>query len=225
MLTSYFKTVLLLLAVIVSIRLMGKRQIGQLQPSELVVTILLSQVAATPMQETDIPPLQTLIVIFVLTGTEILLSALAMKSRAVRRLVDGRAITVIKDGEIDQRQLKRLRYTIDDVFEGLRQKDVFDLSDVNTVVAETNGNLSVLLKEQAQTATKADVTQKTGKAGMPQILIADGRLSRGGIKALGWKTADVERILKKAGVSLKDVFLLTAAEGGKPLLVKKEGAE
>ena len=225
MLTSYFKTVLLLLAVIVSIRLMGKRQIGQLQPSELVVTILLSQVAATPMQETDIPPLQTLIVIFVLTGTEILLSALAMKSRAVRRLVDGRAITVIKDGEIDQRQLKRLRYTIDDVFEGLRQKDVFDLSDVNTVVAETNGNLSVLLKEQALTATKADVTQKTGKAGMPQILIADGRLSRGGIKALGWKTADVERILKKAGVSLKDVFLLTAAEGGKPLLVKKEGAE
>lgn len=224
MLTSCFKTVLLLLAVIVSIRLMGKRQIGQLQPAELVVTILLSQVAATPMQDPDIPPLQTLVVIFVLTGAEILLSALAMKSRTVRRLVDGRAITVIRDGEIDQKQLARLRYTVDDVFEALRQKDVFDLADVDTAVAETNGTISVLLKEKAQAATKADVVKNTKKDGMPQILIADGRLSHGGMKALGWKMQDVQRVLDKERVGLRDVFLLTATAGGKTLLVKKEGA-
>ncbi|MBQ6419829.1 MAG: DUF421 domain-containing protein [Clostridia bacterium] len=224
MLTSCFKTVLLLLAVVVSIRLMGKRQIGQLQPAELVVTILLSQVAATPMQDPDIPPLQTLVVIFVLTGAEILLSALAMKSRTVRRLVDGRAITVIRDGEIDQKQLARLRYTVDDVFEALRQKDVFDLADVDTAVAETNGTISVLLKEKAQAATKADVVKNTKKDGMPQILIADGRLSHGGMKALGWKTQDVQRVLDKERVGLRDVFLLTATAGGKTLLVKKEGA-
>ena len=95
------RTVILYVAVIVSVRLMGKRQIGELQPGELVITILLSQIAAAPMQDSDLPLLQTLVCIFTLTGVEVLLSVLSMKSVALRKLIDGNSVTVIRDGKVE----------------------------------------------------------------------------------------------------------------------------
>ena len=129
MLTSFFRTMLLLVFVIFTLRVMGKRQIGELQPGELVITILLSQIAAAPMQDNDIPLLQTLVCILTLVGVEVLLSVLAMKSVRVRTLIDGNSVTVIRDGVIDQRQLARLRFTVDDLLEGLRQKLVLKLTN------------------------------------------------------------------------------------------------
>ena len=213
---------LLLFFVILSVRLMGKRQIGELQPGELVVTILLSQIAATPMQDNDIPVLNTVVCILTLAGVEILLSALAVKNETVRTLIDGRAVTVVRGGELDQNALKRLRFTVDDLLEGLRQKDVFDLGDVHSVIAETNGTLSVLLKAPQLPATAAMLQKDCKEKGLPQVLVTDGRVRRAGLREAGMDKTALRAILQKEKVSLPDVFLLTSDETGKYTLIRKE---
>lgn len=105
-----------------AVRIMGKRQIGELQPSELVITILLSEIAAIPMQDTDIPLLNSVVAVLLLVAFEIISSVISMKSRGARRLLEGNAVTVIRDGKIDQKEIKRLRYTVDDLLTALRQR-------------------------------------------------------------------------------------------------------
>lgn len=222
MLTSFFRTVTLLFFVIVSLRVMGKRQIGELQPGELVITILLSQIAATPMQDNDIPLLQTVVCILTLTGVEVLLSALAVKSVGVRRLMDGSSVIVVRDGKVDQKQLKRLRFTIDDLLVGLRQKDVFDLSEVQYAVAETNGTLSVLLKAENQPAKTKLFQKDCSEPGAPQVLVADGRADERGMRAANYDREKLAFLLQKERVALGDVFLLTVDGSGKTNLVRKE---
>ena len=224
MLTSFFRTVILLFFVILSLRLMGKRQIGELQPGELVVTILLSQIAATPMQDNDIPLLHTLVCIFTLAGVELLLSSLSMKSETVRTLIDGGSVTVMRGGALDQKALKRLRFTIDDLLEGLRQKDVFDLSSVDSVIAETNGALSVLLKKSELPVTAKTIQKDVPEGGMPQVLVADGRIRREGLSAAGLSEAQLARLLEKEQTTLENTFLLTLDAAGKIFFVRKEAA-
>lgn len=225
MLVSFFKTVLLLLFVILSLRLMGKRQIGQLQPSELVITILLSQVASTPMQDDDIPLLQTLVVIGVLTGLEILISVFALKSKGVRTVFDGSAVQVIENGKIDQRQLRRLRYTIDDLLEGLRQKDVFDPSAVDTAVVETNGTLSVLLKKDAVPPTNGELGRTPPCAGMPVPVITDGKIDLKALSASAMDLRQLRRVLGKEALDPAGIFLMTVDRRGGYEIVKKEGEQ
>ena len=222
MLISLTRTVTLLFFVVLLLRVMGKRQIGELQPGELVVTILLSQIAAAPMQDNDIPLLHTLVCIFTLAGVELLLSAAAMKSVKLRTLIDGSSVTVIRDGVIDQRALRRLRFTLDDLLEGLRQKDVFDLSEVHSAVVETNGALSVLLKAPKRPAAAELLQKKNPETGVPQVLVADGRLNPAGLRAAGADRQYVERLLKARGTSAEGTFLLTLDAAGNVYFVKKE---
>ena len=146
MLSLIFKTVLLYTIVVISLRVMGKRQIGELQPSELVITLLVSEIAALPIQETNrsiktiLVPLATLILF------ELLISLLNIKSVRFRNLLQGSAIIIIRDGVVDQGQLKRLRYSMEDVLEELRKKDIFDISEVQYAIAETDGTISVMPK-------------------------------------------------------------------------------
>ncbi len=222
MLTSFFRTLILLFFVVAALRLMGKRQIGELQPGELVVTILLSQIAATPMQDNDIPFMNTAVCLLTLTGVEVLLSVLSMKSLRVRRLIDGRSVPLVREGKIDQRAMKRLRLTVDDLLEGLRQKNVFDLSQVHTVIAETNGSFSVLLKAGAQPAAAGLLRKNPPEPGFPQVLAADGRLNPAGIAAAGLKEGDVLALLKEKKAAPENAFLLTADAAGNVYFVPKE---
>ena len=135
MLTSLLRTFILFIIIVIALRIMGKRQIGQLQPAELVVTILLSEMAATPMQDNDIPMLNTVIAILVLVSLEIIMSLISLKSIKMRTLIQGNSVMLINNGKVDQKQMKRLRYTLDDLLEGLRQKDVFDINDVQYAIA------------------------------------------------------------------------------------------
>ena len=224
MLTSFFRTLILLVFVILSLRVMGKRQIGELQPGELVITILLSQIAATPMQDSNIPLFQTLICIFTLAGAELLLSVLAMKSLRVRTLMDGSSVTVVRDGKVDQQALKSLRFTIDDLLEGLRQKDVFDLSAVQSAVVETNGTLSVLLKAAEQPAKTKLFQKNCAEPGVPQVLVADGKMNPEAMRVAHTDKAKLNRMLEKERVALKDVFLFTLDSAGNTVLVRKENS-
>lgn len=222
MLNSFIRTVILLVTVIFALRLMGKRQIAQLQPAELVVTILLSQIAATPMQDNDIPMINTFISILVLVGTEILLSAAGLKSGRLRELMQGNPVILIRDGEIDQKQMRRLRYSLDDVLETLRQKDVFSISDVQYAIAETNGNISVLLKPEKRTASAEDVNAAADDAGLECAVIMDGRVISGGLSECGISEKKLEKIIKEAGLSKEEIFLLTVDRNGRVLAVRKD---
>ena len=152
MFVTLIRSVILYFTVILSLRLMGKRQIGELQPGELVVTIMISECAAAPIQDLDRPALNGIIAIFCLVILEVLLSVATLKLPWARRVLDGSPTFIIKNGVIDQKAMKALRLTIDDISESLRQQGVFDIREVAFALVETGGKLSVKkksLKERA----------------------------------------------------------------------------
>ena len=221
MLISFVRTVMLLVAVIAAVRLMGKRQIGQLQPSELVITILLSQIAATPMQDNDLPMLNTVVAILVLAGTEILLSVIGLKSIKAREFLEGKPVIIINDGVLDREQLKRLRYTADDVAEALRQKDIFDISQVEYADAETNGAISVLLKPDFRAVSTGDLKIKAPDNGMPFAVISDGKIIEEGLKLSGMKHKTLQKRLSEKALKSEEVFYMTIDKNGNSVIINR----
>ena len=201
-------------AVIVSVRLMGKRQIGELQPEELVVTILLSDVATTPLQDMQIPLLQPLMIMMALIACELLFSVLSLKSRTFRTLVQGHAIPIVSNGTLDQKLLKKIRYTVDDVLEALRLKDVFDLNDAAFVYVESNGSLSVLKNPPAK--------QPPQKAVLPCLVISDGKVVKEAFDLCGMTQEKLETLLRLKHKRVQDIFLMTYAADGSFYIAEKE---
>ena len=222
MLISFVRTGILLVVIVVAVRIMGKRQIGQLQPAELVVTILLSEMAATPMQDNDIPMLNTLIAIAVLVSLEILMSVVSMKSLRLRGLLQGNSLILIRNGRVDAMQMKRLRYTLDDLLEALRQKDVFDISDVQYAIAETDGSLSVLLKPEKRTVTLGDMNITSEDTGLSCVVVMDGEIIRSDFKDCGMNERKLHNLIEKTGEKIENIFLLTVDKKGNYNIITKE---
>lgn len=209
MVITLLRSAILYFVVVLAIRLMGKRQIGELQPSEFVITILISEVAAIPLQNNSMPLITAIIPLMILICFEIFFSVLNMKSITIRNVFSGKAVTVIKDGKIDQEKLKSLRFTIDDLLETLRQKDVFDINEVDTAIVETNGSLSVLKKADKQTLTAEMISLKPDDKGIPQVLISDGKFIKENIGIYGITLNDIEKELNRKGICAEGVFLMT----------------
>ena len=223
MFITVYRTLVLYLVVIIAIRLMGKRQIGDMQPGELVVTLLISEIAAMPLQDTDQPLLYGISAIATLVTLEIAISVLSLKSFFLRKLLSGKSVVLIKDGIIDLGRLKKVRMTVLDLVELLRGQQVFDISTVSFAVLETGGSLSVLLKSGAQPATAADVGAKNNPAFLPLPVISDGKLLRESVAALGLRDTYIYNRLKARGLSVKEVMLMTLDRGGNETVVKKGG--
>lgn len=204
---------------------MGKRQIGDMQPNELVVTLLISEIAAIPLQDTGQPILNGICSIFVLVILEIIISVAAMKNMTIRRLMSGQSVVVIKNGVIDQSAMRKVRMTILDLVELLRGQDVFNIEDVAFAVLEVNGDLSVLLKSQKQTVTAADLKLKPPDATLPLPVISDGRIIEETLRNLEIDRPELMKILKNHKVTAKDVFLLTLDRNKKVSLIKKRDNE
>lgn len=209
MLITLFRSVILYFVVIVAIRLMGKRQIGELQPSELVITILISEVAAIPIQDNSLPLISAVIPVLILICLEIFFSVINMKSITMRNAFSGRAVTVIKNGELDQKKMKSLRFTIDDLLAALRQQEVFDIEEVDTAIVETNGTLSVFKKSEKQTLNAEMLSLTPSDKGIPQVLISDGKIIRENVGIYGITELDIEKQLDKSALSIEDIFLMT----------------
>ncbi|MBP3390847.1 MAG: DUF421 domain-containing protein [Clostridia bacterium] len=222
MFITVYRTIILYIVVIISIRLMGKRQIGDMQPSELVITLLISEIAAMPLQDTDQPILFGVSAIFTIVVIEILVSILALKSFFVRKMLSGKSAILIKDGIIDQKELKKVRMTVLDLVEMLRGQQVFDIATVSFAVLETGGSLSVLLKSKEQPATVGDLKVQKGPAELPLPVISDGKILAESLKALGIDEGTVTVKLAKRGIKPKNVFLMTLDSAGKAEIVKKE---
>ena len=216
------RTLILYILLIVIMRVMGKRQIGQLQPGELVITMLISEVAAIPMQDNDIPMINSIVAVLLLAASEIVMSAVAMKSIRFRSLIQGNSIIIIRNGVLDQKQLKRLRYTVDDLLEALREKDVFSINDVQYAVAETDGSLSVLLKPEKRNVTVGDTCLQGEKSSIQSVVICDGRIIKSGMHDCGMTENALRQILAEKNLSAHDILLLTSDPEGNTDIIKKE---
>ncbi len=208
MVTVTVRTALVYVIIIIALRLMGKRQLGELQPSELVTTILISNIASLPIEDPNLPFVTSLIPIFLIASLELLCSSAQMRSRRFSRLVSGKSRVLIKNGVIDQRALGELRLGIEDLMEALRYKDVFDLNEVSLAIVETNGQLNVYTSEQGE---------------LPPIsVIADGKLRTDAIETAGTSRDEVERAVKKLGCRLDEILLMQWQAGKPVVFVKKD---
>ncbi|MBQ6836913.1 MAG: DUF421 domain-containing protein [Clostridia bacterium] len=224
MLIPFVRTLILYIFVIAAIRMMGKRQVGEMQPTELVITILVSAVASVPMQNLDIPLSYGVVPILTLISAEIFVSFIALKIPRFREILTGKPVIIIVDGVIDQKALKATRLSIEELQEDLRLKDVFDLASVRLARLETNGQLSVLLKDRNQPVTPEIMGQKVKDSPVYYTVIADRYVNRDIFDILRIDMNWIESEIKKNGIaSIKDVFLMLCSTEKKVVIIKKEG--
>ena len=224
MATAFVRTILLYFIIMVGIRVMGKRQIGELEPVELVLMLLISDLAAVPMQDFGIPLLNGALPIVTLLSLSMLLSFFSMKSIRFHRLVCGNPTTLIKDGVIQQDALRRNRFTLDELIEELRAQSVTDLTTVKYAVLETNGQLSVMLYADNAPATPRQLGKPVkDDVFIPVVLVNDGRVLKTGLRDRGLDEAWLDRTLRNHGFrSAHEVLLLTVDGAGKVLCIGKE---
>jgi len=223
MLIPFVRTLILYIFVIVAIRMMGKRQVGEMQPTELVITILVSAVASVPMQNLDIPLSYGIVPILTLISAEIFVSFIALKIPRFREILTGKPVIIIVDGVIDQKALKATRLSIEELQEDLRLKDVFDLTSVRLARLETNGQLSVLLKDRNQPVTPEIMGQKAKDSPVYYTVIADGYVNRDIFEIIGIDMNWVGTELKNNGIgNIKEVFLMLCSTDKKVAIIKKE---
>lgn len=216
------RTLILYITVIASVRIMGKRQVGDMQPGELVVTILISEIAAIPIQNVNEPVFSGIMAIITLIALEVLISFICMKSLKFRKIINGGSAIIINNGKLDQKLLKQLRLTVPDLMEVLRLQNVFDINEVSYAVLETNGNLSVLLKPEYRQITVSNAKLKPENNVMPSLIVSDGVIIEDGLKLANKDKKFVEKLLKKKQTELKNVFLLTVDQNGEYNLITKE---
>ena len=223
----FLRTALLYIIIIFSLRVMGKRHLGELQPSEFVVAIMISNIATLPIEDMNIPLVAGIVPILTLVSFEVILSSIGLKCKGVRKLVSGNPIILIRDGVIDQKKLRELRYPLDDLLEQLRSKDVFDIADVAFAIVETTGQLSVLPKFSAQTVTTQMMNLPEPSCGSspPMVLISDGAVIPDSLRYCNLRMEWLEKTLLEHKVELKDVFLMTCNRAANYHLVLREQKE
>lgn len=222
----FYRTVFLYLAVLVAVRIMGKREVGQLSAFDLVVAIMIAELAAMSMEKIDIPLYEGLIPIFTLVFLEIFLSYLSLKSHTIRGLVDGAPTIVIANGKIMEKDLRKLRYNVSDLLGQLREKDVANIADVQYAVLETSGELSVLLKSGKRPVTPEDLGLPVKEVGIPTPLIFDGRIHFRNLQNLGLDKSWLEEEIRKKGVAcIEDVLYASLDTSGHLYVSEKEQAK
>ena len=227
MVTAFIRTVLLYFIIMIGLRALGKRQIGELEPIELVMTLLISDLAAIPMQDFGIPLLNGIVPILTLLSLSMLLSWGCMRSLRLRRLICGNPTTLIKDGVLQQKAMQSNRFTLDELIEALRSQGVTDLTTVKYAILETDGQLSVLLYPAEQPATPKQLGRAVkDDLFLPQVLINDGRVLDGGLAYRGLTRGWLTQELSSRGYrSPSEVLLFSIDDAGRILCIGKEGAK
>lgn len=225
MLILVVRTLILILVVTVAVRLMGKRTIGEMQASELVVTLLISDLAAVPMQEIGVPLLSGLVPIAVLVSVEIIISALLLRNARLWRVVNGSPVVVVKNGKIEQKALRELRMTNEDLFEGLRKNGIFKISSVKYAIVETDGQMSVLQFASASAPdSQSDSTELSGQD-VEFLVVSDGDIDRKSMLLAGLDEKQIRDAAVNSGAKLEDIFIMTASVDGTTRIIRREDDE
>ena len=218
------RTVIVYAIVVFSLRVMGKRQLGELQPSELVVTILVSNLATMSIENTDVPLLGSVLPIFTLVIFEVLVSLLTLKSNALRKFIYGNTRVFIRDGVIDQKEMRTLRWSIDDLMEQLRINSIFDVNDVSFAIVETSGKLSAYLKYSERPATPAVMSLETPENGdsPAYIVISDGTVIEENLLLCGLDRKWLDALMLQNGINSRNIFLMTCNRGRQHKIIMKD---
>ena len=223
--TAFVRTLVLYFLIIAGLRLMGKRQVGELEPAELVLSLLIADLAAVPMQDFGIPLLAGIVPILTLLAVSMLTSLLTMKSVRLRRLLCGVPSVVVRDGKPVQREMRRARLTVDELLEELRMKGCTDLSAIRYAILETNGQLSVLLRAGQVPPGAEALGVPAPERGLPVMLIGDGRVLEDNLRLSGRDRAWLdEQLTRLSPAGPEAVFLLTVDELGGVYCCLKEAS-
>lgn len=216
------RAIIIYLVIVIAVRIMGKRQIGELKPHELVITILISSVATIPIEENTIPLANSIVPILIFVSLEIIESAISMKSLKFRDLIQGRPIFIIKGGKLQQKALNKLRFTVDDLIDASRQAGAFDISQVENAVIETNGTLSVQLKSEDSPVTPKQLKLDVENAETPITIAIDGKPMYEYFSGCSVSKEEIEMYIASKSIKIEEVLLMTVDDSGKIYLIKKD---
>lgn len=222
MTTILFRTVIIYLVLLTSMRLMGKRQIGELEVSDLITTLLVSEIASLPITDANIPLSHAIIPIVLLLTFEVLSSALLVKVPSAKNLISTYPTTLVKNGTLLSDQMENARITADELLSELRQQGISDLSEVNYAILEQNGKISVLPKAEFKPLTAQDIGIKVNDSGLFHIIIENGDINKSELANLGLDHSFIESSLKKQEISFDSVYLMLVSDGGEIQIIKKE---
>lgn len=220
MYTLFLRTIITYILLVGAMRLMGKRQLGELELSELVITMLLSELASIPIADNTIPLTFSIIPIIILITLEVIISFLSIKSRNLKKIIGGSPSIIIDKGRLCKKEMEKVRFGLDELMSQLRLKDISDISDVQYAILEENGQISVIPKEYARTATLSDLKISKPEKGIVHTIVADGQISDFNLRLIGRDRKWLFAKLKKEKCTLSDVFLLSVDDAGKINIIK-----
>lgn len=224
LLVILIRTLILFLIVVIVMRVMGKRQIGQLQPFELAVAILISELAAVPMQDTGIPLINGIIPILTLLAAQLVMSFISLKSVRARAIICGKPNILIENGKINEKNLRKEMYTLNDLLEQLRIEGSPNIADVEFAILETNGQLSIIPKSQKRPLSPEDLNLSTKYEGLPLDVIVDGNINYKNLKKAQLDQSWLQTELSKLGIdNVKDVLFASLDTDGNLYYQKKSG--
>ncbi|MDO4563904.1 MAG: DUF421 domain-containing protein [Clostridia bacterium] len=214
------KTAVLYVCVVIALRMMGKRQLGELQPSEFVISIMISDLATVPMESPDAPLIDGIVPIFTLVVLEYIVSTSVLKNDKIRRIVTGNPRVIVRHGKMLRREMARMRINLDDLLEQIRICGYSSIEDVDTAVLETNGQISIIPKENKRPLTPSDLGMTPRQTHLPRTLIADGMLLRENII----KANISEKWIKKqlGEIRISDVFYMSLSDGSVTIQIKPQ---
>lgn len=212
MLIVIIRSVLLYFVIVLSLRLMGKKQLAQLQPSELVTTILISNIATLSLEDLSVPMIYGIIPILMIVSMDVIMSYVMLKSSNIRRMVTGTPQIIISDGKIDQQVMKRLRYTIDELMEAMRECMIFDLSEVQYAIVETTGKINFFQKSCYRNVEKGDLDIKQTNCNPPFLLIRDGEINVPALSHFEGGRTRLIKLLSEKSLTAKDIFIMTYSD-------------
>ena len=222
MVTVLIRTTIIYISLLIALRLTGKRQVGELQISELITTFMISELATTPIQNLSTPLIYSILPIVFLLCTEIVLSFLATKSAALKKMFFGNPSFIIKNGVVNQKELSRLRIGINELLGELRLKDVSDISHVDYAILEQNGKLSVFLKSDKQTICLEDMKIKKSNEGICHAVVVDGEINESNLSYANKTTKWLYKYLDTHNINIKEIFLLTVNDTNEITIIYKE---
>ncbi len=222
MLTILFRTFVVYVTLIATMRIMGKRQLGELEISELVTTLLISEIASLPIVDQDIPVLHAIIPLVTILTLEVILSVILLKIPRLKNLASARPSVLIRHGKIDQGEMRRIRISIDELISEIRQSGLGSIAQVDYAILEQNGKISIIPRKSAQPPDAAALGLDPQENGIVHVLIADGVINQYNMKLFFFTDKRLEQELQKRRKKLADIFFLGIDDGGELYWIDKE---
>ena len=225
MLTIFIRTVIIYFILTIIMRIMGKRQLGELDVGELVITIILSEIATNPITNPDRSLLEAVVPMATLASLEILTSALIIKAPIFKSILSSKPTVLVARGVIDFRQMKRVRISLEELVSQVRQNGIYDLNEVDYAILEENGKMSVIPKNANRQPDKSDLKVYCPDNGIMHLVISDGSVNSHGLSIVKKDRAWLERTLARLGIGIKDVLCMTVDDSGKIFIQKRDNKQ